>query len=163
MNPGYRKGKRNFKLRPAKRPKDKKLIPNKEEKTTKTSGRRLWIFRLIALIFIPAFLILLLEFGLRTAGYGFVPRAITKCKVKDRMHIAIMSNSAGSFSRRILPGNLLPLSFLQQNRKTPTESLFSVLPLHKATPSPLMDFPESWIAFCQSSTPKSILRLLIPQ
>ena len=48
------------------------------------TGRRIWLFRLAALIFIPALLVLLLEFGLRLTGYGFQAKPIIKCEIKGR-------------------------------------------------------------------------------
>jgi tetratricopeptide (TPR) repeat protein len=48
------------------------------------SGRRLWIYRAIAVLIIPALLILLLEFGLRLVGYGYRPEAIIKYKVDGK-------------------------------------------------------------------------------
>jgi len=48
------------------------------------AGWRLWLFRVIALTVIPALLFLLLEIGLRIAGYGFSPSAIIECKVNGK-------------------------------------------------------------------------------
>jgi tetratricopeptide (TPR) repeat protein len=45
------------------------------------TGRRLWLFRIVALTVIPALLFLLLELGLRVVGYGFPPTATIKCQV----------------------------------------------------------------------------------
>ena len=61
------------------RHKDIQESPNK-----RITGRRLWLFRFIALIFIPALLVLMFEFSLRLIGYGYQPKAIIKCKVKDQ-------------------------------------------------------------------------------
>ncbi len=44
-------------------------------------GWRLWLFRVAALTAVPVLLFLLLELGLRVAGYGFPADAIIKCKV----------------------------------------------------------------------------------
>ena len=48
------------------------------------AGRRLWLFRIIALTIFPILLLLLAEFSLRIAGYGFSPYAIIKCQVNGR-------------------------------------------------------------------------------
>jgi tetratricopeptide (TPR) repeat protein len=48
------------------------------------NSRRLWAFRAIAVLIIPAFLILLLEVGLRLVGYGYCPEAIIKFKVDGK-------------------------------------------------------------------------------
>ena len=45
------------------------------------TGRRLWLFRIVALTVIPALLFLLLELGLRIVGYGYPSAAILKCEV----------------------------------------------------------------------------------
>ena len=45
------------------------------------AGRRLWLFRIIALTVFPVLLLLLVELSLRIAGYGFSPHAIIKCQV----------------------------------------------------------------------------------
>ncbi len=57
-------------------------VYSKAGKTTqlKITGWRLWLFRFIALVVIPALLFLLLEVTLRIAGYGFPARAIIECK-----------------------------------------------------------------------------------
>jgi hypothetical protein len=54
------------------------------EKVTPPSvtGRRLWLFRIIAVTVIPALLFLLLEISLRIVGYGF-PTTIT---IKDKIN-----------------------------------------------------------------------------
>jgi len=48
------------------------------------TGRRLWLFRIIALTVFPVLLLLVVELSLRIAGYGFSPRAIMKCQVDGR-------------------------------------------------------------------------------
>ena len=45
------------------------------------TGRRLWLFRIVALTIIPALLFLLMEITLRVAGYGFPTNIIIKQKV----------------------------------------------------------------------------------
>lgn len=44
-------------------------------------GWRLWLFRVAAVVFIPAVVFLLVEFGLRVGGYGFPASAIVGCRV----------------------------------------------------------------------------------
>jgi tetratricopeptide (TPR) repeat protein len=62
------------------------LEKNKREKTPqkKISKGRLWLFRFIAAIVIPAFTILSLEWGLRFIGFGFSPKPIIKCSIKGQ-------------------------------------------------------------------------------
>jgi len=47
---------------------------------------RLWLFRVIALTVIPALLFLLLELGLRIAGYGFPADAIIRYEENNRVY-----------------------------------------------------------------------------
>jgi len=49
------------------------------------TGRRLWLYRIAAFTIIPVLLFLLLELGLRIAGYGFPADAIIKYKVDGRV------------------------------------------------------------------------------
>jgi tetratricopeptide (TPR) repeat protein len=48
------------------------------------SGRRLWVFRAIAVFVFPTLFILLLEVGLRLVGYGYRPEAIVRCEVNGK-------------------------------------------------------------------------------
>jgi tetratricopeptide (TPR) repeat protein len=48
------------------------------------TGWRLWLFRVIALTVIPALLFLLLEVGLRIAGYGYPADAMIRYKMNGR-------------------------------------------------------------------------------
>ena len=48
------------------------------------TGRRLWLFRIIALTVFPILLLVVVELSLRIAGYGFFPHAIKKCQVEGR-------------------------------------------------------------------------------
>ncbi|MHC4535810.1 MAG: tetratricopeptide repeat protein [Planctomycetota bacterium] len=47
------------------------------------TGRRLWLFRIVALTIIPALLLLLMEITLRVVGYGFPTNIIIKNKVNN--------------------------------------------------------------------------------
>ncbi len=47
------------------------------------TGRRLWLFRIIAVTVIPAILFLLLEISLRLGGYGFPTTITIKDKIND--------------------------------------------------------------------------------
>ena len=57
------------------------LPPQKPIPPGMIATRRLWLFRIIALIVLPVLLLLLAELSLRLAGYGFSPNAIIKCQV----------------------------------------------------------------------------------
>jgi len=49
------------------------------------TGRRLWLFRIIAVIVIPALLFLLLEVSLRVIGFGFPTTIVVKSKINDEL------------------------------------------------------------------------------
>ncbi|NQT00558.1 MAG: tetratricopeptide repeat protein, partial [Planctomycetes bacterium] len=68
-----------------------KISGNKQKKENKKqippmaiTGRRLWLFRVIALTVMPALLLLVVELSLRIAGYGFPAASIIKCQVDGR-------------------------------------------------------------------------------
>jgi len=60
--------------------------PNGIKKVTRQpiTGWRLWLFRIVAIIIIPALFFLLLEVSLRIVGYGYPPGAIVKCKFRGK-------------------------------------------------------------------------------
>ena len=102
-------------------PADKKTIPTvskgkdtqKEvQKVTRkpVTGWRLWLFRIVALTVIPALMFLLIELGLRVAGYGFPATAIIKCEVNGKEFYS----SNVKFGWRFFPRNLArePESFI---------------------------------------------------
>lgn len=63
-------------FRSGKRQKDVEEVSRKP-----ITGRRLWLFRIVALTIIPALLFLLMEITLRVVGYGFPANIIIKHKV----------------------------------------------------------------------------------
>jgi tetratricopeptide (TPR) repeat protein len=78
----------------------------KESPRKPVSGWRLWLFRVIALTIIPAFLFLLLEITLRIVGYGFPASAIIECKVGGKN---VYCNNV-KFSWRFFPRNIARVS-----------------------------------------------------
>ena len=56
---------------------------DRHELRTPITGRRLWMFRFVAFIIIPAFLFLLLEISLRIIGYGFPANMFVKCRFNN--------------------------------------------------------------------------------
>jgi len=48
------------------------------------TGRRLWLFRIIAVAVIPVLLLLLVEISLRLIGYGYPSTITVKCEVNDK-------------------------------------------------------------------------------
>ncbi len=63
------------------------------------TGRRLWLFRFIAVVGVPLVLLCLLEATLRIAGYGYQPGVTVACRVNGVPHRG--DNLA--FSRRFFP------------------------------------------------------------
>jgi tetratricopeptide (TPR) repeat protein len=63
--------------------KDKKQKDVKTASRTQVTGWKLWLFRILAITVIPALLFLLLEVGLRLAGYGYPTSMTIPCKVND--------------------------------------------------------------------------------
>ncbi|MHC4242705.1 MAG: tetratricopeptide repeat protein [Planctomycetota bacterium] len=58
-----------------------KVAAKKQIPPRMITGRRLWLFRIIALIVFPVLLLLVVELSLRIAGYGFSPHAMIKCQL----------------------------------------------------------------------------------
>jgi tetratricopeptide (TPR) repeat protein len=82
--------------RKSRQPTEKKITPtiSQDKETQKEpkkpsmkpiTGWRLWLFRIFALVVIPALLFLLLELGLWIVGYGFPATATIKREVNGRM------------------------------------------------------------------------------
>ena len=66
------------------------------------TGRRLWLFRIVALTIIPALLFLLMEITLRVVGYGFPTNIIIKHKVNT---VPSYCNNT-KFAWRFFPRNI---------------------------------------------------------
>ncbi|MHC4112811.1 MAG: hypothetical protein ACYSUY_17190, partial [Planctomycetota bacterium] len=65
--------------------KSKEQQEDKQKSTRRPiTGRRLWLFRIVALTVIPALLFLILELGLRIVGYGYPSTATIKYEVNGR-------------------------------------------------------------------------------
>ncbi len=89
-----KKGTRQRKTRthPLKHKRAVSTIPVKKEKKEgkkkkpprPITGRRLWLFRIIAITVIPVLLLLLVELSLRIAGFGFPAAAVVKCELNGR-------------------------------------------------------------------------------
>jgi tetratricopeptide (TPR) repeat protein len=56
-----------------------------ESSNKRITGRRLWLFRIIALTVIPVLLFILLELVLRVAGYGFPANAMSRYEENGRI------------------------------------------------------------------------------
>lgn len=77
------------------------------------SGRRLFVFRAIAVLVVPALLILLLELGLRLAGYGYRPEAIVKCEVDGREVCCDNSRFGWRFFPKNIAREFTPFTFVE--------------------------------------------------
>lgn len=66
------------------------------------SGRRLWLFRVVAVVVVPVLFLLLLEVILRVAGYGFPAAAVVGCQANGED--AYCDNARFSF--RFFPRNI---------------------------------------------------------
>ena len=62
---------------------DKKKKNVKKVSRTPVTGWKLWLFRILSITVIPALLFILLEVGLRLAGYGYPTSMTIPCKVND--------------------------------------------------------------------------------
>ena len=79
----------------------------------KISGRRLFMFRAIVVLVVPALLILLLELGLRLVGYGCRPEAIVKCQVDGREVSCDNSRFGWRFFPRNIAREFTPFTFVE--------------------------------------------------
>jgi len=89
---------------------------NKQEDIKSTpsgsiTGRRLWLFRIIAITVIPALVLLLAELGLRIAGYGYPARAIIKCRVKGEDAYCENAKFAWQFFPKKIAREFYPFTF----------------------------------------------------
>jgi len=83
---------------------EKKPVADKKQEAKATPsirirGWRLWVFRVICGVFLPALIFVSLEVALRISGYGYPAKAITECKIKGEK--AYCSN--GRFGWRFFP------------------------------------------------------------
>jgi len=77
------------------------------------SSRRLLVFRAIAVLVVPALFILLLELGLRLAGYGYRPEAIVKCEVDGKEVCCDNSRFGWRFFPRNIAREFTPFTFAE--------------------------------------------------
>lgn len=80
---------------------DKKPAPARSERP-RVTGWRLWLFRFVAAIVMPALLLLGVELALRIAGYGYPATAITTVKIEGTTY----GCDNAQFSRRFFPRHL---------------------------------------------------------
>ncbi|MHC4326312.1 MAG: tetratricopeptide repeat protein, partial [Planctomycetota bacterium] len=75
------------------------------------TGRRLWLFRIITITVIPALVLLLVEMGLRIAGYGYPATAIITCQVKGEDAYCENVKFAWQFFPKKLAREFYPFTF----------------------------------------------------
>jgi tetratricopeptide (TPR) repeat protein len=73
--------------------------------------RRLWLFRIIAITVIPALLLLLVEVGLRIAGYGYPASAIITCQVKGEDAYCENAKFTWQFFPKEIARDIFPFTF----------------------------------------------------
>jgi tetratricopeptide (TPR) repeat protein len=78
------------------------------------SSRRLFVFRAIAVLIIPILLILLLEIGLRSVGYGYRPEAIVKCEVDGKEVCCDNSRFGWRFFPKNIAREFTPFTFTEK-------------------------------------------------
>jgi tetratricopeptide (TPR) repeat protein len=62
----------------------KNAPPKKPSVSAPLTKRKLWVYRLMSVVLVPALFFGTLEAGLRWLGYGYCPRAIIKQKLNDK-------------------------------------------------------------------------------
>lgn len=82
-----------------------------KERAKAISGRRLWLFRGIAVVVIPVLFLLVVEVGLRVGGYGYPADAIVKFKARGRSYYCDNVESNWRFFPRNLSRGFTPFIF----------------------------------------------------
>ena len=82
-----------------------------EPLSRRITGRRLWLFRIIAIVVIPIAVLSLTELLLRVVGYGYPAEAIIKCKVDSKDAWCDNVNFGRRFFSRNIARDTLPYNF----------------------------------------------------
>ena len=77
------------------------------------SGRRLWTFRAIAVLIVPALFFLLLELGLRFVGYGYHPKAIITSEMDGKKIYCDNLRFGWRFFPRNISREFTPFTFVE--------------------------------------------------
>lgn len=75
------------------------------------TGRRLWLFRVIAILVVPILLLLFLELVLRLAGYGYPTSAFIQIKVQEKSVYCNNNKFGWRFFPRHISRNMDPITF----------------------------------------------------
>jgi len=76
-----------------------------------TSGRRVWLFRLAAIVVAPVLFLGLLEVGLRVIGYGYNPHVAVKCEIDRKPYLGENVKFGWRFFPPILSREFEPFAF----------------------------------------------------
>jgi len=76
-----------------------------------SSGPRVWLFRLAALVLAPVVFLGLLELGLRAVGYGYNPHVAVKCQIDGQPYLGENVKFAWRFFPPILAREFEPFAF----------------------------------------------------
>ncbi len=77
----------------------------------RSSGRRVWLFRLAAILVGPILVLGFLELGLRAVGYGYNPHVAVKCEIDDRPYLGENVKFGWRFFPPILAREFEPFIF----------------------------------------------------
>jgi tetratricopeptide (TPR) repeat protein len=78
---------------------------------TSISRRRLWLMRLVAMIFIPLFVLVVIELGLRLAGYGYDTGFLRQIKIDRRDYFVPNETFSYRFFPPAIARRTLPFRF----------------------------------------------------
>jgi tetratricopeptide (TPR) repeat protein len=77
-------------------------------------NRRIWLFRLAAMIVAPAVFLGLLELGLRAVGYGYNPHVAVRCEIDHQPYLGENVKFAWRFFPPVLAREFEPFAFPAQ-------------------------------------------------
>ena len=104
------------------------------------SGRRLLMFRVIAVLVAPALFILLLELGLRLVGYGYRPEAIVKCEVNGKQVCCDNSRFGWRFFPRKISRDFTPFTFAEDKAENTCRIFVLGASATQGVPNPAFSF-----------------------
>ena len=120
-------------------------IANKQKDAIKSqamviSGRRLLMFRVIAVLVVPALFILVLELGLRLVGYGYRPEAIVKCEVDGKEVCCDNSRFGWRFFPRNISREFTPFTFVEDKAENTCRIFVLGASATQGVPNPAFSF-----------------------
>ena len=126
------------------------------------SRQRLWLFRIVTVILIPAILIGLAEFGLRIVGYGYSTNTFSTCLVLGEKAYCNNSRFAWQFFPRDIARDFSPFVFFAQ--KPPETYRIFILGASAAqgVPEPAFSFGRILEVLLQQTYPNSRFEVITP-